>query len=196
MQTQYKTRAVRSPFQPHPVKQAQEKVLNMNDEQNPVRQILAKLCQTQYALSATFSPDTGIMSVLKTPGLIAVKCELSLQGKGLVGIGHGSTAISKLNKGLDRALYSCLNGALMSAINSACKSLDVIRLEGGQGQLGEAYKAVRGEETQPATDKQKSYLRELILLNAEDDTDRQQRINQISELTKEEASQQIQMLAR
>jgi len=168
----------------------------MNDEQNPVRQILAKLCQTQYALSATFSPDTGIMSVLKTPGLIAVKCELSLQGKGLVGIGHGSTAISKLNKGLDRALYSCLNGALMSAINSACKSLDVIRLEGGQGQLGEAYKAVRGEETQPATDKQKSYLRELILLNAEDDTDRQQRINQISELTKEEASQQIQMLAR
>ena len=196
MQTQYKNRAVRSPFQPHPVKQAQEKVLNMNDEQNPVRQILAKLCQTQYALSATFSPDTGIMSVLKTPGLIAVKCELSLQGKGLVGIGHGSTAISKLNKGLDRALYSCLNGALMSAINSACKSLDVIRLEGGQGQLGEAYKAVRGEETQPATDKQKSYLRELILLNAEDDTDRQQRINQISELTKEEASQQIQMLAR
>ena len=196
MQTQYKNRAVRSPYQPHPVKQAQEKVLNMNDEQNPVRQILAKLCQTQYALSATFSPDTGIMSVLKTPGLIAVKCELSLQGKGLVGIGHGSTAISKLNKGLDRALYSCLNGALMSAINSACKSLDVIRLEGGQGQLGEAYKAVRGEETQPATDKQKSYLRELILLNAEDDTDRQQRINQISELTKEEASQQIQMLAR
>ena len=196
MQTQYKNRAVRSPFQPHPVKQEQEKVLNMNDEQNPVRQILAKLCQTQYALSATFSPDTGIMSVLKTPGLIAVKCELSLQGKGLVGIGHGSTAISKLNKGLDRALYSCLNGALMSAINSACKSLDVIRLEGGQGQLGEAYKAVRGEETQPATDKQKSYLRELILLNAEDDTDRQQRINQISELTKEEASQQIQMLAR
>ena len=136
------------------------------------------------------------MSALnKTPGLVAVKCELSLDGRP-IGLGHGSTAISRLNKGIDRALYSCLNGALMSAINSACKSLDIIRLEGSQEQLGEAYKAVRGEESQPATDKQKSYLRELILLNAEDDTDRQQRINQISELTKEEASQQIQMLAR
>src|SRR3989338_3749997 len=196
MQTQYKNRAVRSPFQPHPVKQAQEKVLNMNDEQNPVRQILAKLCQTQYALSATFSPDTGIMSVLKTPGLIAVKCELSLQGKGLVGIGHGSTAISKLNKGLDRALYSCLNGALMSAINSACKSLDVIRLEGTQEQLGEAYRAPQGQEAQLASDKQKSYLRELILVNCEDDTDRQERINQLDTLTKQEASEQIQMMAR
>ena len=71
-----------------------------------------------------------------------------------------------------------------------------MRLEGTQEQLGEAYRATRGEESQPATDKQKSYLRELILLQSEDDTDRQQRINQISELTKEEASQQIQMLAR
>ena len=83
----------------------------------------------------------------------------------------------------------------MSAISSACKSLDVIRLEGTQEQLGEAYRATRGEESQPATDKQKSYLRELILLNAEDDTDRQERINALSELTKEEASAQIRMLA-
>jgi len=112
-----------------------------------------------------------------------------------LGIGHGSTAISRLNKGLDRALYSTLNGSLMSAISSACKSLDVIRLEGTQEQLGEAYRATRGEESQPATDKQKSYLRELILLNAEDDTDRQERINALSELTKEEASAQIRMLA-
>ena len=170
--------------------------MNTQDEHNPIRQMLEKLCQAHYSLSATFSPDIGTMTALnKTPGLVAVKCELRLDGRP-IGLGHGSTAISRLNKGIDRALYSCLNGALMSAINSACKSLDIIRLEGGQEQLGEAYKTVRGEESQPATDKQKSYLRELILLNAEDDTDRQQRINQISELTKEEASQQIQMLAR
>ena len=135
------------------------------------------------------------MSALnKTPGLIAVKCELSMEGRPL-GIGHGSTAVSRLNKGLDRALYSCLNGSLMSAINSACKSLDVIRLEGTQEQLGEAYRAPQGEENQQITDKQQAYLRELILATCEDDTDRQERINALSELTKEEASAQIKMLA-
>ena len=112
-----------------------------------------------------------------------------------LGIGHGSTAVSRLNKGLDRALYSCLNGSLMSAINSACKSLDVIRLEGTQEQLGEAYRAPQGEENQQITDKQQAYLRELILATCEDDTDRQERINALSELTKEEASAQIKMLA-
>lgn len=158
--------------------------MDTQDAENPIRVMLEKLCQSQYSLSATFSPDIITMATLKTPGLVAVKCELSMDGKAL-GIGHGSTVISRLNKGLDRALYSCLNGSLMSAVNSACKSLDVIRLGGTQG-----------EEAQPATDKQKSYLRELILNHADDDTDRQQRINQIGTLTKEEASQQIEMLAR
>src|SRR3990167_7509319 len=195
MQTNYKARPVRSPFQPHPAQQMQKKTLDTQDEGNPIRLMLQKLCQPNLNLCASFSPDIGVMSALnKTPGLIAVKCELSLEGRPL-GIGHGSTAVSRLNKGLDRALYSCLNGALMSAINSACKSLDVIRLEGTQEQLGEAYRAPQGQETQLASDKQKSYLRELILLNAEDDTDRQERINALSELTKEEASAQIRMLA-
>lgn len=169
--------------------------MDTQDAENPIRQMLEKLCQSRYSLSATFSPDTITMSSLKTPGLVAVKCDLSLDGRP-IGIGHGSTVVSRLNKGLDRALYSCLNGSLMSAVNSACKTLDVIRLEGAQPALGEPYRATRGEETQPATDKQKSYLRELILLNCEDDTDRQQRINQLGTLTKSEASQQIEMLAR
>jgi len=174
----------------------QKKTLDTQDEGNPIRLMLQKLCQPNLNLCASFSPDIGVMSALnKTPGLIAVKCELSLEGRPL-GIGHGSTAVSRLNKGLDRALYSCLNGALMSAINSACKSLDVIRLEGTQEQLGEAYRAPQGQEAQLASDKQKSYLRELILVNCEDDTDRQERINQLDTLTKQEASEQIQMMAR
>ena len=123
MQTQYKNRAVRSPFQPrqsHPVKQAQERSLNMQDEQNPVRLILAKLCQARYVLSAGFSVDTATMSTVKTPGFLAVRCELSMEGK-ILGVGHGATALSRLNKGVDRALFGCLNGALMSSINADCK---------------------------------------------------------------------------
>src|SRR3989344_7274700 len=120
MPTQCSSRPVRSPFQAQPVKQAQERSMNTQDEHNPIRVMLLKLCQARYSLTATFSPDLGTMSALnKTPGLVAVKCELSLDGRP-IGLGHGSTAISRLNKGIDRALYSCLNGALMSAINSAC----------------------------------------------------------------------------
>jgi len=118
-----------------------------------------------------------------------------MDGK-ILGVGHGATAISKINRGLERALFGCLNGALMSSINVACKSLDAIRLEGSQEQLGEAYRTPQGQEAQLASDKQKSYLRELILVNCEDDTDRQERINQLDTLTKQEASEQIQMMAR
>ena len=194
MQTQYKSRPVRSPFQPrqsHPVKQAQERSLDMSNEQNPVRLILAKLCQAQYNLCATFSPDTGTMAALKTPGLVAVKCELSLDGKP-IGLGHGSTAISRLNKGLDRALFGCLNGALMSAINVSCKSLDVMRLGDAQ-ELGEAYKADSGEST-PATLRQLEYLKQLLQVNADEQV-RDKWMPNLDTLTKSEASELIQQYA-
>ena len=194
MQTQYKSRPVRSPFQPrqsHPVKQAQERSLDMSNEQNPVRLILAKLCQAQYNLCATFSPDLGTMAALKTPGLVAVKCELSLDGKP-IGLGHGSTAISRLNKGLDRALFGCLNGALMSAINVSCKSLDVMRLGDAQ-ELGEAYKADSGEST-PATLRQLEYLKQLLQVNADEQV-RDKWMPNLDTLTKSEASELIQQYA-
>ena len=175
--------------------------MDTQDEQNPIRQMLQKLCQAQYVLSAGFSVDTGAMAVLKTPGILVVKCELSLEGKGPIGVGHGSTVISRLNKGLERALFGCLNGALMSSINVACKSLDAIRLEGSQesstksAALGEAYRAPQGEESQPATDKQKAYLRQLLSLNIEDSGEREKLEAQVDELTKDEASHAIKAYA-
>ena len=130
------------------------------------------------------------MSALKTPGLIAVTCELRMDGKP-IGLGHGSTAISRLNKGIDRALYSCLNGALMSAINSACKTLDVMRLEDTQERPSEAYQAVTVDEYEPATEKQREYLRQLIQVNVHDENEREGWESRINELTKNEASDAI-----
>ena len=195
MNTNYKARPVRSPFQPRqsrPVKQAQERSLNMQDEQNPVRLILARLCQARYVLSAGFSVDTTTMATVKTPGFLAVRCELSMGGK-ILGVGHGATAISKINKSLDRALFGCLNGALMSSINSACKSLDVLRLEGAQEQLGEAYRADSGEST-PVTLRQLEYLKQLLQINAPDEV-RDKLMPNLDTLTKSEASELIQQYA-
>ena len=177
--------------------------MDTQDEENPIRQTLDKLCQTQLRLCVGFSVDSGAMAMLKTPGILIVKCELSMQGReGLIGIGHGSTVISRLNKGIERALFGCLNGALMSSINAACKSLDAIRLEGSQesdtksATLGEAYKAPQGEESQPATDTQKAYLRQLLSLNVEDGGEREKLEAQVDELTKDEASHAIKAYAR
>ena len=162
--------------------------MDTQDATHPVRQMLAKLCQAKYSLSASFSPDHGPMSALKTPGLIAVTCELRMDGKP-IGLGHGSTALSRLNKGIDRALYSSLNGALMSAINSACKTLDVMRLEDAQGQPGETYAIAQDETHEPATLKQLDYLKTL-LLGAPNDQ-RESWMANIDSLTKSEASEAI-----
>lgn len=115
------------------------------------------------------------METVKTPGLIAVKCVLSKDGKP-VGIGHGSSAISRINKGIERTVFGCLNGALMSAVNSACKTFDVERLASENAEhderkraLGEAYWAKNDEDNAPASPRQVEYLRHLLTANASDE---------------------------
>lgn len=192
--TYQRNRALRSPFQPHPAKRIREGA-DTQDAENPIRQILQRLCQTQYNLCATFSPDTGTMSELKTPGLVAVKCVLSKDGKP-VGIGRGSTVISKLNKGLERALFGCLNGALMSATNSACKTLDVERLKfadklaSSSAMLGDAYRAKEEDASAPASPRQLEYLKHLLQVNADDEVRNQWEPN-LDTLTRAEASELI-----
>lgn len=195
----YRNRAVRSPIQYKPQYRQTARI----QDQNPALETLKRLCATQYTLHASFSPDESLMSEVKTEGLIAVRCELRLDDR-LIGIGHASSVVDpRLSRITTRALYGCMNGSLSAAVHQGGKSLDVIRLDAAaeeatsdKGLMIDAYRSREAESSVPATEKQKSYLRELILLNCEDDTDRQQRIEQLQTLTKDEASQQIQLLAR
>src|SRR3989344_5748209 len=134
-QTTYRgSRSVRSPIQPpHSAQPARRKAQDTQEEEHPIREALRSLCGT-YELSATFSEDTGALSTVKTPGLIAVRCVLSKDGRP-IGIGHGSTVVSRINRPSERTVFSVLNGSLMSAINSACTTLDVLRLEGADEQM-------------------------------------------------------------
>lgn len=91
----------------------------------------------------------------------------------------------------------------MSAINSACKTLDVLRLEASDEQAAsdktafyrEAYEPKETNAPMPATEKQKNYLRELISLNC-DEADAEHWASQIDDFTKEEASSAIQRFAK
>lgn len=203
-QTTYRNnRPVRSPIQvqTHPAELARQRAQDTQREEHPMRERVRRLCGT-YNLSATFSEDTATISTLKTPGLIAVQCVLSKDGQP-IGIGHGSTIISRINRGTERATFSCLNGALTSAINSACKTLDVLRLEASDEQAAsdktemyrDRYEPRETSTSTSATDKQKNYLRELISLNC-DEAECERWASQIDDLTKEEASEAIQRFAK
>lgn len=198
MNTMYKSRSVRSPFQTrkHPAQQMREQAMDTQNENHPMRQQVRKLCGT-YNLSATFSEDSSSLELLETPGLIAIKCVLSKDGKP-VGVGHGSSVISRINKGIERSIFGCLNGSLMSAINSACKTLDALRLEaadnGESAALGEAYRARDGEQSQPATEKQRDYLKQLLSTHENQEVADHWMAN-LDTLTKEEASAAISRFA-
>jgi len=203
-QTTYRNnRPVRSPIQvqAHPAELARQRAQDTQREEHPMRERVRQLCGT-CNLTATFSEDKATISTLKTPGLIAVQCVLSKDGQP-IGIGHGSSVISRINRATERTVFSCFNGALMSAINSACKTLDVLRLEASDEQAESDKTAFYREAYQPkeanvptfATDKQKNYLRELISLNC-DEAECERWASQIDDLTKEEASEAIQRFAK
>lgn len=197
-QTTYRNnRPVRSPVQLHPAELARQKAMDTQNPDHPIRREIRRLCET-LSLSATFSEDTGTLSALKTPGLIAVKCVLSLDGSPL-GVGHGTAILTRINKSIERTAFTCLNAAFLSAANSACKVMDSHRLDAYDRTTpknsGEAYRAKPEESSNLASDKQKAYLKQLISLNCEQ-SDAEQWMSQIESLTKEEASQAIQQFAQ
>lgn len=174
--------------QPSPYQVRPPKPYDTRYKAHPVKEELRKHYGT-YNLTATFEEDTEALGQFKhISEYLPVICTLRKDGK-VVAIGRGASILSPLNKSLQRAVYGAINGSWLSAANNACKVFDLLRME-----IGSGLPAVQTPE--PATEKQKSYLRELILLNCEDDTERQQLIEQLDTLTKEEASQQIQALAR
>src|SRR3989344_790368 len=186
--TPYKNRSVRSPYQ-----SSQSVPKKAQEQEHPIRSHVRKLCGT-YNLSATFTEDAEALSTLQKSRLIAVRCVLSKDGKP-IGIGHGSSIVSRINRASERTAFSCLNGALMSAINSACKTLDVLRLEVNDDQAATDKSAMYREYSEPATEKQKNYARQLLSMNVENEADAEQIASTLDDMTKDEISGLIQRFA-
>src|SRR3989338_8042026 len=174
--------------QPSPFQIMRKQALDVNDEKHPIKAEMRKHYGT-YNLTATFEEDTETLRAFKhISEYLPVICTLRKDGK-VIAIGRGASVLSPMNRSIQRAVYGAINGSWLSASNSACKVFDLERMDTGSDKPGLAMEPVL------ATEKQKSYLRELILQLCEDDTDRQQRIEGLDTLTKDEASHQIQMLA-
>lgn len=188
MNTAYKTR-VPSPFQ------VARKPIYQKDvaKTDTVREEVNKLLGT-YQFSASFEEDSQTVSTLKhVPGLVAFLCTIR-KGDQIIGQGRGTSVINQNNRFIVRTIGYAFNASIVDAIVRSTKILDIFRPDakphawGGADDVEDSFVAI--------TDKQKSYLTELIQSNVADEDEREGWLSQLGELSKDEASQAIQRFAK
>jgi len=148
--------------------------------------------------SAEFVEDTQTLQLFKNiPGVIAFSCILKRDGQ-TIGVGRGMSVVSKTNRYMEKTVNFAQNSALIDATVRATKMLDVLHLTTNL-ENGVKSALANNQETyteELITEKQKSYLTELININVDDDEDREYKISQLENLTKMEASEMIQEFKR
>ncbi|KKR02267.1 MAG: hypothetical protein UT98_C0001G0123 [Candidatus Nomurabacteria bacterium GW2011_GWF2_40_31] len=181
---------IASPFQLAPKKTFTKK--------DPLKEELLKNTGT-FNLTAIIEEDIQTSSQFKhIPGFLGYICTLKI-GNEVIGIGRGSAILNRMNKFVERGIRFAYGASIVDAVVRSTKTLDALYLK----TSGQENPGVLKEETgeidytpELATDKQKSYLRELININVLDDRERDQWASQIDELTKDEASEKIQFFMR
>jgi hypothetical protein len=178
------SKRIPSPFQP----KKEFNVREMNHAVHPVREEINRVIGT-YNLTAIIREDTQTLTAMKhVGGMIAFICSLSRDGK-IIAEGRGATVIGPNNKWLTRAVESAFNSALSDAVIRSTKVLGTFLATSGSAiSLEEAYREVEAQKNaEPATDKQISYLRQLIQSNIEDDHERDQWESLLTDMSKREA---------
>jgi hypothetical protein len=187
MNTAYKTR-VPSPFQVAR-KPYYQKELPKDTVQGEINKLLGT-----YQFSATFEEDTQTATTLKhIPGIIAFVCTIK-KGDQIIGQGRGTSVINQNNRFIVRTIGYAFNASIVDAIVRSTKILDIFRPDAKPHSWGGADTAE--DSFVGITDKQKSYLTELIQSKVTDEDEREGWMSQLGELTKEEASQAIQRFAK
>ncbi|OHB02744.1 MAG: hypothetical protein A3F53_02505 [Candidatus Zambryskibacteria bacterium RIFCSPHIGHO2_12_FULL_48_10] len=194
MITNYKSRVL-SPIQPriHPAEKMRRKAMDTQNADHPIRREIQRMCG-EYQFTAHFSEATEeLKNFPHISGLVAVKCLLLKDNKPLAE-GCGYAILTRINKSIERTAMVCVNASFLSACNNACKIWDSLRLEApaltGPKGLGEAYRMPEEGADDLATARQVDYLKQLIQINL-DDPEREQRLTEVDQLTKSEASQAI-----
>ncbi|OGJ55208.1 hypothetical protein A2880_02760 [Candidatus Peribacteria bacterium RIFCSPHIGHO2_01_FULL_49_38] len=191
----------RSPIQPRGIRPIQRRsASDFSNKEHSVRTELRKLCVT-YQLTVTFEEDAATLDTFKhVPGLIAVLCTLRKDNR-VISQGRSWATLNRMNKFIDRAINSAINGSFLSAANNATKVLDALRLEAVDADrakmgasLGGAYIPKETYVSEPATDRQKAYANRLLAESSYDEPEREQLAASLDQMTKEEISELIQRL--
>src|SRR3989344_6564131 len=173
MNTTYKSSVI-SPFQ------VKKPGFNISDKEHPVQSEIRKNVGT-ITLTVEFTEDKQTLESFRhIPGLIAFTCAIK-KGSELIGIGHGTSVVSRINKYLERTVRSAFTASLIDAVIRSTKILDVIYLNNNQQN---------SSDIEPATDKQLKYLSELLQSTGASEKE----CKQINNLSKDEASERINFL--
>lgn len=193
MNTKYTSnKRIASPYQPA----IKRDVFNVSMASHPVREII-NACVGSFALTATFVEDRETVTKLENPSIIAFLCTIR-KGDKIIGIGRGHTALSPTNKFVERNIFSALNFSLIDAISKCTRVLNTFHT--GQDLplqsvvepvVGKGYNTKDSYNADMISDKQKSYLQELINVNL-DGEERESAIQTLDDLTRTEASEMIQ----
>jgi hypothetical protein len=149
---------------------------------HPVRDEIRKNIG-QHVFTATFEEDTQTIALFKhIPGLVAFVCTLK-KGEAVIGQGRGTAVFNKTNRFIERTVRTAMNSSLIDAVVRS-KVMDSFQPD----MAAQTF-------TEPITEKQKSYLLELVQIHVPDEKERERWRSEVGELTKEEASKAIQGFA-
>lgn len=192
MNTKYQNR-VKSPYI------ASNKTATATVDRHFAEEELAKSIG-KFDFSATFTKDDEALTMFKdTKNLIALTCTLRL-GNVIIGRGRAMNILSQNNRYVGKAVQSVWNYSFLDAVSKASRIMDTLHLTSEakpeDANVTTASYEVADSTSELITDKQKSYLIELINTNIENGYERDSWISQLDEMTRSEASETIQSLKK
>jgi hypothetical protein len=198
MNTQTKN-FIPSPFQTKR-KMFSPALTDMNKRQ-PVREEITKNLRT-INFTAVIEEDKQTLNAMNhIPGIVAFICTLK-RGNMVIAQGRGSGVINRVNKYFERIIATACNASLIDALIRSVKidafHTDMITAPNMNQIPGSPTYSVQEPNMyeEGITDRQKSYLTELIQSNIQDEDEKERWMSQMSELSKEDASQAIASFVR
>ena len=158
------------------------KVYDVQDKENPIRAEIEK-CLGTHTIKAVIEEDMQTLNTMGVDGLVSFLCTLTKDGR-VLSQGRGNALIGPTNRFFQRSVACAFNSSIADAAIRASKVLDLVRDKAeGEGMY---------EDSEPATEKQREYLRQLIQTKVTDGDERRRWESQLGELTKDAASEAIQ----
>ena len=175
----------------HPAQALRKQAADIQNKKHPAREEIEK-CLGTHTITATVEEDIQTLSALKhVEGVVAFLVTLTKEGR-VISQGRGSAVFSPTNRFINRTIACAFNSALSDSVIRATKVLDTFRTKSENEATEDAYKS---DVSEPATEKQRDYLRQLVQINCDED-ERERWESQLSEITKSEASKAIESFKR
>lgn len=143
-------------------------------------------------ITAEVLEDIDTINTLQIPNMIAFMCKVSVNGR-IVALGRGSSIVTPTRKVIEYLVGSASSSAMIDGLVRCAKSIDSLNMTTKNPNSRPPELKAHYEEPQsdPVSERQLSYLRQLINVNVHDEDERENRLSSLEQLTKEEASDMI-----